>query len=144
MATFLFLKMTFCKSVASFLSVLARKEPKRNYCYDIYIIHSPSWNLNFPQKFQSSNPMIDLTFRSGLKVNPQCLERTSASMFANDTQVDTSSENINVIVENLNHDLGRVCPGTSVECPGVGKECLGEIALIITLVTNKITYFMKD
>ena len=32
------------------------------------------------------------------------------------------------------------CPGTFVECPGVGKECPEEI----TLVTNKITYFMKD
>ena len=30
------------------------------------------------------------------------------------------------------------------ECPGVGKECPGEITLIITLVTNKIAYFMKD
>jgi hypothetical protein len=36
------------------------------------------------------------------------------------------------------------CPGTFIECPGVGKECPGEITLIITLVTNKITYFMKD
>jgi hypothetical protein len=41
----------------------------------------------------------------------------------------------------------RECPGTFVEareCPGVGKECPGEITLIITLVTNKIAYFMKD
>jgi hypothetical protein len=30
------------------------------------------------------------------------------------------------------------------ECSGVGKECPGEITLIITLVTNKIAYFMKD
>ena len=29
-------------------------------------------------------------------------------MFADDTQVDKSSENIKVIVENLNHDLEKV------------------------------------
>jgi hypothetical protein len=38
----------------------------------------------------------------------------------------------------------KECTGTLVECPGVGKECLAEIMLIITLVTIKITYFMKD
>jgi hypothetical protein len=48
----------------------------------------------------------------------------------------------------------RECPGipgnardhslNARECPGVGKECTGEITLIITLVTNKIAYFMKD
>jgi hypothetical protein len=38
----------------------------------------------------------------------------------------------------------KECPGTFVECPGIGRECPGEITLIITLVTDKITYFMKD
>ena len=48
----------------------------------------------------------------------------------------------------------RECPGmpgnarehslNARECPGVWKECPGEITLIITLVTNKIAYFMKD
>ena len=36
------------------------------------------------------------------------------------------------------------CPGIGRECPGIGRECPGEITLIITLVTDKITYFMKD
>jgi hypothetical protein len=35
-------------------------------------------------------------------------------------------------------------PGTFVECLGVWKECPGKITLIITLVINKITYFIKD
>ena len=50
-------------------------------------------------------PLLFLIYINDL---PQCLERTSASMFADDTQVDTSDENINVIVENLNHDLEKV------------------------------------
>jgi hypothetical protein len=44
----------------------------------------------------------------------------------------------------LNRGPTKECPGTFVECPGVGKECPGEIMLMITLVTNKIAYFMKD
>jgi hypothetical protein len=44
--------------------------------------------------------------------------------------------------------------GPTKECPGMpgnarehslnARECPGEITLIITLVTNKIAYFMKD
>jgi hypothetical protein len=57
MATFLFLKMTFCKIssfICTYFSVLARKEPKRKLLL-WYLHHSPSWNWNFPRKFQSSN-----------------------------------------------------------------------------------------
>ena len=50
-------------------------------------------------------PLLFLIYINDL---PQCLERTSASMLADDTQVDTSDENINVIVENLNNDLEKV------------------------------------
>ena len=39
---------------------------------------------------------------------PQCLGHTNANMFADDTQIETSRYDINVIAEKLNNDLENV------------------------------------
>ena len=39
---------------------------------------------------------------------PQYIERTTGNMFADDNQIDTCSEDIDTIVQNLNYDLGNV------------------------------------
>jgi hypothetical protein len=54
----------------------------------------------------------------------------------------------------LNRKNAMTLMGPTKECPGMpgnarehslnARECPGEITLIITLVTNKIAYFMKD
>ena len=39
---------------------------------------------------------------------PKCLEHTTTNMFADDTQVETSSDDVSVITNKLNHDLENV------------------------------------
>ena len=69
------------------------------------LIWTTTCKNRYSARLCSIGPLLFLIYINDL---PQCLQRTSASMFADDTQVDTSSENINIIVENLNHDLEKV------------------------------------
>jgi hypothetical protein len=50
-------------------------------------------------------PLLFLIYINDL---PKCLEHTITNMFADDTQIEASSDNVNVITDKLNHDLENV------------------------------------
>ena len=50
-------------------------------------------------------PLLFLIYINDL---PKCLEHATTNMFADDTQVETSSDDVSVITNKLNHDLENV------------------------------------
>jgi hypothetical protein len=50
-------------------------------------------------------PLLFLIYINDL---PKCLEHTITNMFADDTQIEASSDNASVITDKLNHDLENV------------------------------------
>ena len=52
---------------------------------------------------------------------PQYIERTTGNMFADDNQIDTCSEDIDTIVQNLNYDLGNVSTWMPVNLQASGS-----------------------
>ena len=53
-------------------------------------------------KVLALGPLLFLIYINDL---PKCLEHATASMFADDTQIETSSNDVSVMKHELNHDL---------------------------------------
>ncbi|CAB3998011.1 Kazal-type serine ase inhibitor 1 [Paramuricea clavata] len=67
-------------------------------------------------------PLLFLLYINDL---PECLEKTSPHLYADDTQISTSAKTIEELTENLNNDLKKVEPKCQQFCPAIYAPVCG-------------------
>ena len=75
------------------------------YCRINGQISNPLTVINGIPQGSALGPLLFLIYIIDL---PKCLEHATASMFADDTQIETSSNDVSVMKHELNHDLENV------------------------------------
>ena len=78
---------------------------RTQYCRINGQISNPLTVINGIPQGSALGPLLFLIYINDL---PKCLEHATASMFADDTQIETSSNDVSVMKHELNHDLENV------------------------------------
>ena len=78
---------------------------RTQYCRINGQLSDPLTVINGIPQGSALGPLLFLIYINDL---PKCLEHTITNMFADDTQIEASSDNVNVITDKLNHDLENV------------------------------------
>ena len=78
---------------------------RTQYCRINGQMSNPLTVINGIPQGSALGPLLFLIYINDL---PKCLEHATASMFADDTQIETSSNDVSVMKHELNHDLENV------------------------------------
>ena len=78
---------------------------RTQYCRINGQLSDPLTVINGIPQGSALGPLLFLIYINDV---PKCLEHTITNMFADDTQIEASSDNVSVITDKLNHDLENV------------------------------------